>query len=76
MDSPDNAGSSGPSGKLFRHADLFGLAGPNAFERAWNRTDIEGTPYFKSQGFAELAKTIAKGSRAIEAAILRRWGVR
>lgn len=76
MDTSSNAGKPGASGKLFSHADLFGFCPTYDFERAWNRTDIEGIPYFETEGFAALAKAISKGSRTIETAILRRWRIR
>lgn len=65
-------GGSMSQGKLLLDADLRSkLAANFDFEKWWTRDS-----YFKTAGFAALVKAIARGSPALETAILRRWGVR
>lgn len=59
-------------GKLLLDPDVRSkLAANFDFEKWWLRDS-----HFKTAGFAALVKAIARGSPALETAILRRWGIR
>lgn len=76
MDSPADARKDPAQGRLFSNTELSDLVSSFDYIKYWSRRDRDGVAYFETPGFAKFLEAVSKGDPAIQASLLRVWGIR